>query len=979
MISKLTVKKLITGISIALTICCVAITQSQSQELGSKSFKLFDDNKPFKINCLFKTGEGYIYAGTTNGLYSFDGISFKKNSFSNHAIKDTVTAIFQDNNKQLWAGFKSGHLAKKINGRLEYLVMEEGFPKVAISSFIQDKQNNIWFATNGEGIYYFRNNRLYLINTINGLSDLHVRTLALAANGDVLAATDQGINICRLVNGKAQVKVIGPKNGLPDYYVTAIVAAGNNSFWIGMQEKGFCLYNHSTGIITTAPATQNWTYGQVNDMLVSQKSLWIATEEYGLLKQNGINAPVDILSTATTTQNKIYNLLQDNEGNIWMSTSTELIAIAGNKLKLLPLYPPEIFETIHATLCDYQNNIWISSNAGLIKYSFVNGRYTEKKYSFPALNSKTDITGLYQDINHNIWIGTMGKGILVLNPETGQSRSLNENPLLQNASILSVTGRGNTVCAGGLEGVAMIFNISEKNKAITEKYSFTNYNDIENVGNNYIYNVYKDSRGRIWFGTDGKGITVLDNGKLTTYNKTNGLRDDHIYSFAEDKYGNIWFNTEGAGIYCFNGKTFKNYTDADGISDLKITALKTGPLGNIILVNKKGLDILNIDRGSISYINNKQGIADVNTDMGSVTQDTAGNIVLSTLRGIVMYTPVENAMDRPKTIIENVQLFLADVDKNVKGVFKYDQNSFQFNFTGLYYSTPDEVHYQYKLEGLDSAWIQTRDRNVTFPKLQPGKYKFLVRSSLNENFDIADEATYEFVIEKPIWKRPWFIVLTLLVSLTLLYWYIKRREKQVKKVQQLKQEKIQFEFQVLRNQVNPHFLFNSFNTLISYIEEEPSMAVDYVEKLSTFFRNIVNYRDQDVITLDEEIGVLKTYFYLQQKRYGKNLTLNISISEDQKRVIFIPPLTLQLLIENAIKHNAVSRETPLEIMIYLEGKDKLVIKNHINPKITREPGTGTGLQNIVKRYNLLSKENVSVLNDGINFTITLPILNKTEQ
>jgi ligand-binding sensor domain-containing protein len=966
------------GICIAIIFLFFTTLAGFAQELGSKSFKLLEDNQPFKINCLFKSTQGYIYAGTTNGLYSFDGISFKKNIFSNPAIKDTVTAIFQDNSKQLWAGFKSGHIGKKINGRLEYLEMDEGNPKVAITSFIQDKQNNIWFATNGEGIYYFSNNHLYLINATNGLSDLHIRTLALAANGDVLAATDQGINICQWVNGKVQAKVIGPKNGLPDYYVTSIVAAGNNSYWIGLQEKGFCLYNHTAGTISIPPATQNWSYGQVNDLLVSQKSLWIATEEYGLLKQSGFNAPVDIADSASAIQNKINNLLQDNEGNIWMCTATELVAIAGNKLKLMPVYPPEIFETIHAALCDYQNNIWIGSNAALIKYSFVNGRYTEKKYSFPALNSKTDITGLYQDINHNIWIGTMGKGIVLLNPETGQSRSLSENTLLQNASILSVTGNGNTVCAGGLEGVAMIFNITEKNKNLTEKYSFTNYNDIENIGNNYIYNVYKDSRGRIWFGTDGKGITVLENGNLTTYNKKNGLKDDHIYSFTEDANGNIWFNTEGAGIYCFNGKTFKNYTTTDGISDLKITAIKTGPLGNIILVNRKGLDILNIKTGSISYINNKQGIGEINTDMGSVTQDTAGNIILSSLKGIVIYTPVENTVYQPKTIIENVQLFLSDVDKDVKGIYKYDQNSFQFNFTGLYYSTPDEVHYQYKLEGLDSAWIQTRDRNVTFPKLQPGTYKFKVRSSLNENFDNADEATYQFVIEKPIWKRFWFITLSLLVILALLYWYMKKREQQVKKVQQLQQEKIQFEFAVLRNQVNPHFLFNSFNTLISYIEEDPNMAVDYVEKLSSFFRNIVNYREHDVITLEEEISILKTYFYLQQKRYGSNLTLNISVSEEQKKLIFIPPLTLQLLIENAIKHNAVSKETPLEIMVYLEDKDKLVIKNNINPKISREPGTGTGLQNIIKRYNLLSKDDVTVNNDGINFTVLLPLLNKID-
>ncbi|MEI9958729.1 MAG: two-component regulator propeller domain-containing protein [Ferruginibacter sp.] len=754
MINKLTAPKLIMRVRACITLImfCVAMPGSWAQDLGHKSFKLLDDNEPFKINCLFKTGEGYIYAGTTNGLYSFDGIRFKKNNFSKAGIKDTVTVIFEDSNKQLWAGFKSGRIAKKINGRLNYVEMEEGNPKVAITSFIQDKQNNIWFATDGEGIYYFSNKHLYLINTANGLSDLHIRTLALAANGDVLAATDQGINICKLVNGKATVNVIGPKNGLPDYYVTAITPAGNNNFWIGMQEKGYCLYSHSSGKITIPAAAQNWNYGQINDLLVSQKTLWVATEENGLLKQTGVDAPAEIYKSEAGIQNKITNLLQDDQGNIWMSTATELISITGNKLRLLPVYTPEVFESIHAALCDYQNNIWVSTDAALTKYSYVNGSYTEKKYSFSTLNSKTDITCLYQDINHTIWIGTMGKGIILFNPETGQSRSLSENPLLQNASILAITGRGNTVCAGGLEGVAMLFNIAEKNKTITEQYSFTNYNDIENVGNNYIYNIYKDSRGRVWFGTDGKGITVLENGKLTTYNKANGLKDDHIYSFTEDKAGNIWFNTEGAGIYCFNGKTFKNYTDADGISDLKITALKTGPLGNIILVNKKGIDILNTGTGTISYLNNKQGIGDVNTDMGSVTQDTAGNIVLSTLKGIVIYAPIENTINRPKTIIENVQLFLVDVDKNAKGIYRHDQNSFQFNFTGLYYTAPDDVHYQYKLDGLDTGWILTRDRSISFPKLQPGTYKFHVRSSLNENLQMPMKPLTNLSLKSPSGK-----------------------------------------------------------------------------------------------------------------------------------------------------------------------------------------------------------------------------------
>lgn len=962
---------------LTILIICVLIPGIHAQELGFKSFHLTVNNHPVKINTVYKTDEGYIFAGTTDGLYSFDGINFKKINFSKSGTRDTVTAIFQDNSRQLWIGFKNGLIAKKVNSTLEYFEPVEGSPKVAITSFLQDKENNIWIATNGEGIYHFSNNHLYLIDEKNGMSDLHIHALVQAANGDMLAATDAGINICKTVNGKIKVSVIGPGEGLPDYYVTAITPAGNNTFWIGLQEKGFCLYNHNNGKITVAAADSNWKYGQVNALLVSQKILWIATEENGLLWKAVNNQPVQQYAIKEDVGNKITNLLQDDEGNIWTNTSTTLNKTPGNQLQLLPLYDNAAFENMRAMLCDYQNNFWVSTGGHLIKYSSVNGSFAQKDYRFAEIGSKTDISCLYQDINHHIWIGTMGSGVLILDPLTGKHRSLNENLLLKNASILSITGNGKTVCVGGFEGVAAIFDIDSTNNNIATRYTYSNYNNNENISTNYIYAIYKDSHNRIWFAMGEKGLNVLENGKFVHYGKENGLLDDRIFSITEDKKGNIWFNTKSAGIYSFNGKNFKNYSTANGLSDLEIVSLKTGPWGDIIVVNRKGIDILDVNSGTFSYLDKIQGIADVNLYAGAVAQDTALNIAFCTANGIVIYSPAQNSIHQPKTIIENVQLFLTDVDTDKLGDYNSDQNTFQFYFTGLYYTNPDDLHYQYKLDGLDTGWISTRDRNVSFLRLQPGKYRFHVRSSLNDNFENAHEAFYDFVIARPIWKRYWFIALVILLIAGLLYWYIKNRERNLKKLQKLEQEKIQFQFQVLRNQVNPHFLFNSFNTLISFIEDDPAMAVDYVENLSSFFRNIVNYRDQDVISLEEETGILKTYFYLQQKRHGQNLTLNISISEEQKRQIFIPPLTLQLLIENAIKHNAVSKETPLEIQVYLD-KDRLVIKNNINPKITREPGTGTGLQNIVKRYNLLSRENVSVLNDGINFTITLPILNKND-
>ncbi|MBL0145334.1 MAG: histidine kinase [Chitinophagaceae bacterium] len=943
-----------------------------TQSLGNKLFSLTENNQAYKINTIYKDKDGFILAGTTNGLYTFNGINFAKVNFTNPNIKDTVTAIFQDNSNQLWVGFKNGKIAKKNGPALQYINPKEGTPNAPITAFLQDNKGNIWFSTNGEGIYYFNNNHLYLIDDADGLSDKFVHTITLTNNGDVLAATDQGINICNIVGAKKNVQVIGPKDGLPDYYITSIMPAGNNTYWIGMQEKGVCLYNHITKQIIIPNVSTLWPYGQVNSILATPNNLWIATQVSGLVKcsKNG-NATIEAFDKIFNKTN-INNLLQDNEGNIWMTSSTDLISTAGDKLSLLPIYDNATYQKIHTILSDYENNIWVGTDGGLIKYTITNNTIKNKNYRINGLTSKTDITGLYQDKYHNIWISTMGEGIFVLDPFTGNYRNINENPLLKKASVLSINGSGNNVYAGGLEGVATIFEVTDVNNKILNNYVFTNYDNIPNIGNNYIHSIYKDKIGRIWFGTDGKGVTVLQNGSFKNFGKSSGLKDEHVYSFTEDLKGQIWFNTKDAGVYCFDGTTFKNYNETNGISDLKIISLKTDKLGNVILVNENGFDILNPQTGTVSYLNNTQGLSAINPAIESIALDTAQNILFSTEKGIVLYSPIANTSLQPKTIITNVKLFLQDINADSVHQFKYDENDITFYFTGLYFTNPAEVHYQYKLEGRDTVWINTKDQSVPFPNLRPGKYTFHVRSSLNQNFINATEATYSFSIATPLWRKLWFIILCLLLAAGLLYWYIKSRETNLKKLQQLENEKIQFQFQVLRNQVNPHFLFNSFNTLISAIEEDPKMAVDYVEHLSEFFRNIVNYRDKDVISLGEEINLLQTYFYLQQKRYGDSLKLNIHLTGTEKDNLFIPPLTLQLLLENAIKHNAVSKESILTIDIFTQ--NKIVVKNNINAKINPQSGTGMGLQNIINRYNILSSEAVTVNNDSKFFTVSLPSL-----
>ncbi len=950
--------------------------QATAQLPGYKYFKLEKDNKTIKINCSYKNKNGYLYVGTDNGLYKFDGEKYIRINFENEAYNDTATAIFQDRQQMMWIGFKSGRIANIVNHKLSYYHPEEGTPQKKLTALLQDKENNLWFSTNGEGIYYIKGKHIYLINEDDGLSDLNVNTMILADNGDILAGTDQGINICNIKNGKKNISVIGPKLGLPDYIVTSIVNAGNNFYWIGLQEKGFCLYDHTNKKIIIPAVAGNWKYGQINSLLFAQNTLWITTQENGFFKFSINNKKLDSVPLGNASNN-ISSLLQDKQGNIWLaSPGYGLIRTAGETLKMIAIPGAPVFEHIHAILSVKNGDIWLNNyNNELIRLYLLNGIYQAHIIKIPGLTVKTDITALYQDMYENIWIGTMGKGLFVLNPYTNALRTISENSIFNNAGILSINGSGRSVYVSSLQG-SMAIELTPENALINNRYHYFNYN-IKSTGTNYIYTIFKDSKNRIWFATDGNGLSMLKNNVFSYFNDKNQIKDDHIYSVTEDKKGNIWFSTASAGIYKFDGEKFINYSFIDGLSDLNISVLKTDNAGNIIIIHKMGLDILNPETGNISYLNSSQGIPQINAeDLGAVTQDSTGKVMVSTVNGILSYTSPENSLQKPVSIIESVQLFLKDIDETRTNQYNYDENNFTFNYTGLYYSDPENIYYQYKMEGLDSSWVITRDRSKNFPKLEPGTYTFRIQSSLNKNFKNADEASYHFVIKKAFYKEYWFITVCVLLALALLYWYIKSREASLKKLERLRREKIQFQFEVLRNQVNPHFLFNSFNTLISTIEEDPKMAVEYAEQLSDFFRDIVNYRDKEIISLKEETDLLQTYFFLQQKRHGNNVELISKLSEQQKTQYFIPPLTLQLLMENAIKHNTVSKETRLIISLEITADEYLLVKNNIHARHSKQEGSGMGLQNIVNRYNLLSSKKVLITNDEKYFIVSLPLLKK---
>ncbi|MGN6568876.1 MAG: histidine kinase [Flavipsychrobacter sp.] len=308
-----------------------------------------------------------------------------------------------------------------------------------------------------------------------------------------------------------------------------------------------------------------------------------------------------------------------------------------------------------------------------------------------------------------------------------------------------------------------------------------------------------------------------------------------------------------------------------------------------------------------------------------------------------------------------------------KHSFRYDENYFDFHFYCVNLIHPKSIRYRYKLDGYYDGWIPTTDEDVTYPRLPPGSYTFIVQASANEDFSHALESRYSFTVSTPLWKQTWFIAAMLLACVLLVYLYIKQREANQRKLAALKQERIMFEYEHLKSQVDPHFLFNSLNTLTNLIAKDPKKAISYTEHLSELYHNILAYHDNDFVLLADEFSILNLYITIQKGRFGNALQLNVDIPDELMRSKKVVPLALQLLIENAIKHNVVSASRPLVINI-TANEEELTVKNVIQPKISKEKSTGLGLENISRRYSLLTNKQVTYGVVNNEFVITLPLL-----
>ena len=946
-----------------ITLCFVLhVFHASARTPFSKDIWLNESNAPVKVNCLLIGPQGRLWLGTDEGLYNYNGRFFTAVT----TVTRSVTAMAL-NGGNLLLGFNDGGTGVWDGEQFSVKKLTGNIPREAISAIHVVAGNTVLLSTVGEGLYCVQNNYCTQYNSGSGLSDDYVYTILPVAKNSILAATDQGLNELTFRDGKIAASQYTTANGLPDNIVRVMRPANVGHWcWIGTHQGGVALYNSITKELHALPAGKTWQWGQINDIWpVGKNRAWICTEDGYLLECSITNDDSLEVKPNYYPGQKLYKLQMDATGNLWCATNTGLKEIISEYISSIHLPTPYALAEVTAMTCDSKSECWLSQKNNV--YSF---RLTDEQPELKLrYTSNKPITQLYHDKNGILWVGTFGDG-LWFSADHMHFNKVTGIEALEHESILDITGLGNKIWVAGLNGVEELA-ITQNNKLLLIR----QHNKGSGIGSDYVYRIFAGKNSQIWMATDGAGVSMYRAGKYTQWDSAAGMTSNVVYSITEDNEGAIWAGTYNKGLLVYDTGRWAPLDRDNGLSSHTITTLAPMRNGGMLVVNAKGIDEWQPGSRSFRHYERRLGVGidTVSSVLNLSATDSAGNVYIPYQHGMIFFgKPEYNVTLTPSVHIKALKTFYRETHTG-RGSFPYSENHITFQYEGANFANPELLFYRYKLEGYNKEWVVTRDESVTFPQLPSGTYNFVVQSSTNSLFTTYGEASRSFSIDKPLWLQWWVLLLLAVAVWFAAYTYIRIREKNLRKLSELQKERMLFEYEHLKSQVNPHFLFNSLNTLTGLIDENKEGAMKYTSQLSDLYRNMLSHREKDLITLAEEWEILDNYIYIQKSRFGSALRLIVNVPERLKKTKRIVPMALQLLLENAIKHNIVSQAKPLTIQFDAD-EEKLVIRNNLQPKLSKEKGAGLGLANIRKRYAHYTRSSVVSKTENNEFIVIIPLL-----
>lgn len=854
---------------------------------------------------VMQDSKGFIWIATDRGVARYNGYEFKVFTTNDGLPSNTVFTISEDRFGRLWFLSLHNHLAYFANN------------KIHPYKFNHVLEKNIQGSPNTRSIYVDKDSSLYIsyynygiihVDPKGRIRDLiakeagYLTVFALAAGNTTLYGS---FNDAKALE-KSSIKIV--TGSLAGYSEKSHPGISLQDFYQVMtirRKNGAQLISTYKNILEYLPGSQSPNiYSDANVIRLYEDKdscLWICRLRNGAKRLFPNSTDANRYQLHVLENKTITGVLQDNEGGFWFTT-LESGLYYFPQFKFFKANTPMSTRSTEVLSIEARQHapLFVGYTKGVVEE--INGlAYTQKFNIDNSFDSTARVYCLWYDTaSHTLWAGGIkglfkkanGKSFVQTSPHLTRAIYITA----ANAHFITSGLNVHTYSAAGYAELNPPGTVAHIEDMCADRQGNIVMADANGL---YVYNIAKNTllkssllrgirvkkvkkmdNGNMVYATLGKGIVIDSPGKRIVLDEKAGMVSDFVNAIA-CAHDTIWAaTTRGISRIVLNGKqtSIHNFTQYNGL-----------PTNEIREIGKQG---------PILWLGTRQGLYWVNINQLSIHKT-----------GPVVY------MD---------EISVNNKSCRARSTFAHTENNFTFTFFALNYKKRGHIAYRYRLQGYDNAWQHTYNRNVQYLSLPYGAYCFEVQAQNQDGYWSAQSTQFKFMVYKPFYLEWWFVTACLSFTVAVVYFFVRRRIAAIRQKNNVRLLMNEYKGIALASQINPHFLFNSLNSIQSFIlHEDRITAAQYLSALARLMRKSLEHSRVDYVPVSAELDLLSTYLGLEQLRFRERFTYAFEIDPnlDQDKTC-IPSMILQPFIENSIRHGLIPKNTgdgKVTIRLYFEG------------------------------------------------------------
>ena len=785
---------------------------SQQVEIRFNQLSINDGLSQSTVYSILQDDDGFIWIGTQDGLNEFDGYNVKqyKHQIKNsNSLSDSyINHICKGDNGNLWIGTQRGlNHYNRSTKEFNHIKLNGGLDKINVVKIIRDNKKRLWIGTLKYGLICYdpADSTHQIFNKFNGLPSNKISDLLLNDESLIVATSNTGISELNLIDNGIDFKSSW-NDKLNNLGINCLFRKNSKSFYVGTNSGVNLIEQNEVSNLSK----QLNEYQIMSIYVDSTSDLWLGTYNNGLVNCDLADAKLDVTqyesndyNLKSLSNNLIHDIFKDATGTLWVGTQDgmsyfdPLKQSFANYSSYLSAKKNVIDKNAWGVFEQGDSVLWIGNRKGITRVNKKTGNYFNYPYFSENLNNPNghDVFDVIIDAENRIWAATNGGLYQVLPFDNYKSARFKKvqfrDPVSKKDDDVAydLQIHKNQLWIGCKEGLAVL-NLETLNPIFIKHVS----NEFNSLPQGACRRIYSDSKGYIWVGLEGAGVSKLEvdssdinnlTFNFTNYDTRNGLSHNTVLSILEGDDEVIWIGTFGGGLNKLDTSNdlFTYYTDENGLSNNSIYGILEGQSGELWISTNTGLSCFNIQNETFNIFTESDGLLYNELNNGSFHKGKSGRLYFGGSKGVNSFLPNEIRQNTipPKIVLDEIVFLNNNSKEEIPKysnallvdtlILNYNQNSIVFHFVGLHYTFSKGNKYKIHLEGLYDEPREVGElTQQSYSNIPTGDYTFKVWAA-NSDGIWSKPKSIHIKINSPFWKRWRFIAIVVAASI-LIFWGI---------------------------------------------------------------------------------------------------------------------------------------------------------------------------------------------------------------